>query len=132
MWASTILEALGLAWPIIGSEPIPVPGLARFAALPVAPLLMSVSLLCSVWLSVGRWHTEGRMIAFAWLAGAVGIPSALFFSLSFFGYPLAWAALGVCRAIRRRWRAPCTSPAKPNSRLQRPAARKVDACETRD
>jgi hypothetical protein len=101
-WASTIVETMALLWRMVASEPFPVPGLARFAALPAAPLLWWVSLLCSVWLSVRRWHTEGRMVSFAWLAGAVGVPSALFFSLSFFGYPLTWAAFGVWRALRRR------------------------------
>jgi hypothetical protein len=93
-WASAILEAVGLLWPLFLSTPPPTLGRRHFNSLPGAPGLFVISLLSALWLSVLRWHTRDRMIKFAWIVGSIGFVALFTFDVVF-GLPLVWAALWV-------------------------------------
>ena len=100
-WASVLVEAGCLLWPLFSSHPIPLSALDRFRSLSYAPALLVVSLLAALWLSVPRFHTRERMVRLAWMFGPIGFVGTIVIG-GFFGLPLAWAAVETWRAVRQR------------------------------
>ena len=104
LWSFGFL--LAGVWPLISSEPFPLPGLRKLAAADEFSRVMQVLavLLAGTWLAFDHWQTQERLFVFQGIAFALWIQGFLYIGVPF-GLAFAFfAAVARNRSIQQKGR----------------------------